>query len=115
VLPQRRGRTLDTCDIPAGLEPFDKEVQLRDGTTRLFRVHAVDGAAAIVELEVTGEPHAVSLERGRIRPFEAAEGGSVRWYGTHEVPETFGGGGTLTLRLDQTRKTEGGDSTGLRC
>jgi hypothetical protein len=88
--------------IPKDSHIEDKDVRLRDGTTRLFRVHAVDGAAGIVELEVTGKPHAVSLERGRIRPFEAAEGGSIRWYGTYEVPETFGGGGTLTLRLDQT-------------
>lgn len=41
------------------------------------------------------------LERGRIRCVPASDG-SFRWYGLYKIPEAFGGGGTLTIRLDIT-------------
>ena len=48
-----------------------------------------------------GEPQFVPLERGRIRCVPASDG-SFRWYGLYKIPEAFGGGGTLTIRLDIT-------------
>ena len=48
-----------------------------------------------------GEPVFVPLQRGRIKPVMAGDG-SFRWYAEYSLPEAFGGGGTLTVRLDLT-------------
>jgi hypothetical protein len=66
-----------------------------------FRVHAVDGALGVAVPRLDGEPQFVPLERGRIRRVPAADG-SFRWSGLYKIPEAFGGGGTLTIRLDIT-------------
>jgi len=50
---------------------------------------------------VRGKPSFVALERGRIKP-DRSQDGSYRWYGEYALPQVFGGGGTLTLRLDTT-------------
>ena len=47
----------------------------------------------------------VPLERGRIRPAATGDG-SFRWYGHYSLPEAFGGGGTLTIRLDLTSRDQ---------
>jgi hypothetical protein len=66
-----------------------------------FRVHAVDDALGVAVPRLDGEPQFVPLERGRIRRVPAADG-SFRWSGLYKIPEAFGGGGTLTIRLDIT-------------
>jgi hypothetical protein len=87
--------------VPKDAHIEDKLVRLRDGTTKMCRVFAVDGALGLMELDLQGNPTFVPLERGRIRPSQN-EDGSYRWYGHHELPEAFGGGGELTIRLDLT-------------
>jgi hypothetical protein len=79
----------------------DKLVKLRDGTPKMCRVFAVDGALGLMELDLQGNQTFVALERGRIRPSQNADG-SYRWYGHYELPEAFRGGGDLTIRLDLT-------------
>jgi hypothetical protein len=59
-----------------------------------------------VTLERVGiNPTFVPLERGRIRPSQNDDG-SYRWYGHYEVPDVFGGGGELTIRLDLTTEDQ---------
>jgi hypothetical protein len=59
----------------------------------------------LVELDVRGEPVFFPLERRRIRQFAVGDG-SFRWYGLYDLPDTFGGGGTLTVRLDLTAEDQ---------
>lgn len=92
--------------IPKDAHIEDKQVRLRDGTTKLCRVHTVDGRVGLVEPDVSGNLVFVPLERGRIRPFGVGESGSSRWYGHCDLPEAFGGGGTLITRLDLTSEDQ---------
>lgn len=85
--------------IPKDAHIEDKPVKLIDGTIKMCRVHAVDGALGIVEPDLQGNPTFVPLERGRIRPSQN-EDGTYRWYGHYELPDAFGRGGELTIRLD---------------
>lgn len=91
--------------IPKDAHIEDKLVKLRDGTTKLCRVHAIDGELCLVELDLHGRPTPFALKRGRVKADRAADG-TYRWYGEYELPEAFGGGGTLITCLDQTSEDQ---------
>jgi hypothetical protein len=88
--------------VPKDKHVQDKEVKLADGTTKTCRVHAVDGAVGLAEWnDQAGDIAFTKLDRGPIDRHEDAKG-KFRWYGNYALPKAYGGGGTLTLRLDQT-------------
>jgi hypothetical protein len=91
--------------IPKDAHVEDKMVTLRDGTTKRCRVHAIDGELCLVEFDLHGKPTPFALKRGRIKADRTVDG-AYRWYGEYELPEAFGGGGTLTIRLDLTPEDE---------
>jgi hypothetical protein len=104
VAAKRKGFKTDGKHIPrvpkdAHVE--DKPVRLEGGTVKLCRLYALDGAIGLGEVDDKGRVRFVRLKNVD-RDRKANKRGGYRWYNTYEVPKAFGGGGTVTVRMDQT-------------
>ena len=86
--------------LPKDCHVEDRLVRLADGGTKLCRLHARDGAIGLAEMTDTGSVEFVELTR--IRTCRKQDKNGYRWYNTYALPECFGGGGTVSIRIDQT-------------
>jgi hypothetical protein len=88
--------------IPKDSHVEDVIATLRDGTQENCRIHVLDGEVGLGVQDDRGAVHFVKMKRRvRIDRKQNKKGG-YRWYGTYELPDVFGGGGSVTIRLDQT-------------
>jgi hypothetical protein len=86
--------------IPKDRHVEDRLVRLADGTSRLCRLHARDGAIGLALVKDNGDVEFVELNR--VRTYRKPSRNGYRWYNSYALPSWLGGGGTVTIRLDQT-------------
>jgi hypothetical protein len=110
--PARRTADEAPRDVHRPRSPDDQVTDLRSVHTlarrlplKTCRVHAFDGAIGLAEIDDKGVVHFVEARRIRVERKPNKKGG-YRWYGTYELPEYYGGGGSFTIRLDQTAEDE---------
>jgi hypothetical protein len=61
----------------------------------------VDGAINLGEFDGKGDIALIPLTRARTRRFDI-RGGKFRWTNVWRIPKSYGGGGDVNVRLDQT-------------
>lgn len=79
---------------------------------RTLKLFARGGQIGLSELDDTGEPTFVPLERVRTHR-NADKAGTYRWYNDYRLPPEHGGG-TVTVRLQATTTTPARSSTAPR-
>ena len=83
----------------AARDRFIENAKVAGGTRDRVEVQAVGGRACVRELAADGEWQTYPLER--VKTMRRGKPGEYRWYNQYRLPPVLGGG-TVTVRLDQT-------------